>query len=286
MKLTPASHGVSPAKARSATTAALIAISFAGNATAQTVINGGFEFNPISPESSGGALFQAERIAGWQIANDGDLFLAAQLSKEVGFGSSGITSVGSLEEGKLEKEDDSKFSNQYATNLLSTVGSSLDNSILTQSISGFRSKADYSLNYFIADYFGGDKYAALLNVSIYGSSGALLSSFDDSIDSEVGFADKSFTGDESAVWKPRSLTFIPDGESVVIAFDFGPKSYGEYPELKLKNGSKEGGPYFYTAGLDGVSITTVTIPEPSSTLLLVAFGSLAAVRRRRAPLEH
>ncbi len=255
-------------------------LAFSASANAQTVVNGGFEFNEVSPEAPGGAYSQGDDIVGWQIHKGGDLFVVSSPSKEHGLGAP-VSSSG-LDSKEPLKEIDSKYSNQYASNLLSSVGSGLYGSILSQKVDGFKPKTEYSLNYFIADYLGGDKYAALLGVSIYGSTGELLSSFDDKIESEVGFADESFTGNEQTLWEERSLKFTPDGEAITLRFDFGPKAYEEYPGLDLKDGSKEGGKYFYTAGLDSISISPVTVPEPTSTLLLGALGTLSLLRRRRS----
>ncbi len=258
---------------------------FAGSASAQSFVNGGFEKPIISSDSPGGTLFVEDQISGWQIAKGGDVFLVSSPSKEHGVGAPDVSGSVQKESGGTKEMDpikgmDAKYSNQYASNLLTTVGSGLYNSILSQTVSGFSSKTEYTLNYSIADYYGNDKLAALLDVSIYNSSGELIGMLHDSIESKVGFGDESVTGNESTAWEQRSINFTANDDKLTFSFDFGPKAYEEYASLDLKDGSKEGGKYYYTAGLDSVSITAV--PEPSSVMLLGALGTLSMFRRRRA----
>lgn len=281
MKLTPRSSFSAITLARTTPLAAAALLAIAGNASAQSVVNGGFESLEIPSDSPGGVLYIEEQLPGWQIVKGGDVFVVSSPSKEHGVGAPALSE--SSEKGMEPIKDlDAKYSNQYASNLLTTVGSGLYNSILSQSISGFKAKTEYTLNYFIADYYGDDKLAALLDVSIYNGSGELIGMLNDKIESKVGFGDESVTGNEFTLWEQRSINFITDDENVTISFDFGPKAYEEYPGLDLKDGSKEGGKYFYTAGLDSVSITPTTIPEPSSMMLLAALGGASLLRRRRA----
>lgn len=253
---------ISRAKSTSLTLALLFA--FAGSVSAQSFVNGGFEKPVISSESPGGTLFSDDQISGWQIEKGGDVFVVGSPSKEHGVGAA---------------DTNAKFSNQYTANLLTSVGSGLYNSILSQTVGGFKPKTDYTLSYSIADYYGNDKLAALLDVSIYNSSGELIGVLHDSIESKVGFGDESVTGNEFTAWEQRSINFTSDDENLTFNFDFGPKAYEEYPGLDLKDGSEDGGKYYYTAGLDSVSITPV--PEPSSVMLLGALGTLSVFHRRR-----
>jgi PEP-CTERM motif len=249
---------------------------------AQIVLNGGFESNLISSDTPGGTLFQGEQISGWQIEKGGDLFLVSAPSKEHGLGASTNSSLWESIDGGAFQSLNSKDSDQYVANLLSSDGSDLPNSIIYQSIDGFKAKSDYSLNYSIADYYADDKYAALLGVYVYNTSGDLLASTVESIEGKVGFADESLNGNIFTGWENRSLIFQPDANSVIIKFDFGHEAYLGYPAIDLINGPKAGGKFYYTAGLDNVFITSPSvIPEPSTLALLGTFGGFAALRRRR-----
>lgn len=164
----------------------------------------------------------------------------------------------------LTGHGDAYAGTQYASNVAAYAFGQAADSVISQTVSGFSVGTAYELHYAIADAYGADGLASFMDVTITDGK-SKIGFLSDSSATKIGFLDETIVGGSSAtVWEQRTIAFTPTTTDVTFTFDFSVPSSSQ----------------LYSAALDGVSVSAVTVPEPSSALLAVV-GSLAILRRRR-----